>query len=178
MGMNVLWSVAVFLLLFVLWYFHKRGKEERERMEREAAGEGAEDGEAAGKEVVVEEQDKLKEVEEGRGRVAAIRGLDELPAKFGKLFHIHRGERWLHGHREERKFREGLLKQASARQAEMPITSVAKEGAYRARVSGGKYAIVPRQFCSVRWRTLVDKTSLKRLVDVFGLRSLQSNSWL
>jgi hypothetical protein len=34
-GLNVLWSVAVFLLLFVLWYFHKRGKEERERLEKE-----------------------------------------------------------------------------------------------------------------------------------------------
>jgi hypothetical protein len=70
-GMNVLWSVAVFLLLFVLWYFHKRGKEEREKMEREAAGEGAEDGEAAGKEVVVE-QDKLEEAEEGMSSALVV----------------------------------------------------------------------------------------------------------
>ncbi|KAH6632712.1 hypothetical protein F5144DRAFT_603436 [Chaetomium tenue] len=70
-GMNVLWSVAVFLLLFVLWYFHKRGKEEREKMEREAAGEGAEDGEAAGKEVVVE-QDKLEEAEEGTSSALVV----------------------------------------------------------------------------------------------------------
>lgn len=70
-GMNVLWSVAVFLLLFVLWYFHKRGKEEREKMEREAAGEGAQDGEAAGKEVVVE-QDKLEEAEEGMSSALVV----------------------------------------------------------------------------------------------------------
>ena len=71
-GMNVLWSVAVFLLLFVLWYFHKRGKEEREKMERDAAGEGAEeDGEAAGKEVVTE-QDKLEEAEEGMSSALVV----------------------------------------------------------------------------------------------------------
>lgn len=35
MGTNVLWSVAVFLLLSVLWYCHKRGREVR--LEQEAA---------------------------------------------------------------------------------------------------------------------------------------------
>ncbi|KAK3293966.1 uncharacterized protein B0H64DRAFT_475512 [Chaetomium fimeti] len=69
-GMNVLWSVAVFLLLFVLWYFHKRGKEEREKMEKEAAGEGVDDGEAAGKEVG--EQDKVEEVEEGMSSALVV----------------------------------------------------------------------------------------------------------
>jgi flagellar biosynthesis/type III secretory pathway M-ring protein FliF/YscJ len=44
-GTNVLWSAAVFLLLFVLWYFHKRGKEEREKREKEEA-----EAEAEGKE--------------------------------------------------------------------------------------------------------------------------------
>lgn len=45
-GMNALWSVAVFLLLFVLWYFHKRGKEERERLEKEGLeGEAGEERE-------------------------------------------------------------------------------------------------------------------------------------
>ncbi|KAI1877192.1 uncharacterized protein JN550_001264 [Neoarthrinium moseri] len=34
MGTNVLWSVAIFLLLSALWYCHKRGREER--LEREA----------------------------------------------------------------------------------------------------------------------------------------------
>ncbi|KAJ5950295.1 uncharacterized protein N7479_008708 [Penicillium vulpinum] len=29
MGMNVLWSLALFILLFVLWYCHKRGREVR-----------------------------------------------------------------------------------------------------------------------------------------------------
>ncbi|KXX80235.1 hypothetical protein MMYC01_203575 [Madurella mycetomatis] len=43
-GTNVLWSAAVFLLLFVLWYCHKRGREEREKREKgEAEGEGEED---------------------------------------------------------------------------------------------------------------------------------------
>jgi len=40
MGTNVLWSLALFILLFVLWYCHKRGKEvrlEREKTELEAA---------------------------------------------------------------------------------------------------------------------------------------------
>ncbi|KAH6855705.1 hypothetical protein B0I37DRAFT_61018 [Chaetomium sp. MPI-CAGE-AT-0009] len=69
-GMNVLWSVAVFLLLFVLWYFHKRGKEEREKMEREAAGEGAGDGEAAGKEVA--EEGKVEEAEEGTSSALVV----------------------------------------------------------------------------------------------------------
>jgi hypothetical protein len=69
-GMNVLWSVAVFLLLFVLWYFHKRGKEEREKMEGEAAGEGAGDGEAAGKEVA--EEGKVEEAEEGTSSALVV----------------------------------------------------------------------------------------------------------
>ncbi|OLN87886.1 hypothetical protein CCHL11_00492 [Colletotrichum chlorophyti] len=36
-GANVIWSVAIFLLLFVLWYCHKRGREER--LKRENAPE-------------------------------------------------------------------------------------------------------------------------------------------
>ncbi|RDA85290.1 hypothetical protein CP532_5909 [Ophiocordyceps camponoti-leonardi (nom. inval.)] len=35
-GMNVIWSVALTLLLFVLWYCHKRGREERLERERSA----------------------------------------------------------------------------------------------------------------------------------------------
>ncbi|KAF9893127.1 hypothetical protein FE257_012538 [Aspergillus nanangensis] len=34
LGMNVLWSIALFLLLFVLWYCHKRGREVRLENER------------------------------------------------------------------------------------------------------------------------------------------------
>ncbi|QQK47295.1 Monoacylglycerol lipase ABHD12 [Penicillium digitatum] len=34
MGMNVLWSLAMFILLFVLWYCHKRGREVRLENER------------------------------------------------------------------------------------------------------------------------------------------------
>ncbi|KAL2143972.1 hypothetical protein VTI28DRAFT_9724 [Corynascus sepedonium] len=57
-GTNVLWSAAVFLLLFVLWYFHKRGKEEREKREKEAAEREGEKG-------LGEDQNDLKEAEEG-----------------------------------------------------------------------------------------------------------------
>lgn len=35
LGMNVLWSLALFILLFVFWYCHKRGREERLEKERE-----------------------------------------------------------------------------------------------------------------------------------------------
>jgi len=39
MGTNVIWSLALFLLLFVLWYCHKRGREVRlEREKTELAG--------------------------------------------------------------------------------------------------------------------------------------------
>ncbi|RAK98265.1 uncharacterized protein BO80DRAFT_427563 [Aspergillus ibericus CBS 121593] len=34
LGMNVLWSLALFILLFVLWYCHKRGREIRLENER------------------------------------------------------------------------------------------------------------------------------------------------
>ncbi|KAL2148530.1 hypothetical protein VTH82DRAFT_2084 [Thermothelomyces myriococcoides] len=63
-GTNVLWSTAVFLLLFVLWYLHKRGKEEREKLEKEAAereaGERKVDGEEEGS-----GRDGLRQAEEG-----------------------------------------------------------------------------------------------------------------
>lgn len=51
-GTSMLWSLAVTLLLFVLWYCHKRGKEEREKKEREGVVEG--DGEEVRGEEVVE----------------------------------------------------------------------------------------------------------------------------
>ncbi|KAJ5888608.1 hypothetical protein N7495_008649 [Penicillium taxi] len=34
MGLNILWSLALFILLFVLWYCHKRGREVRLENER------------------------------------------------------------------------------------------------------------------------------------------------
>ncbi|THC89066.1 hypothetical protein EYZ11_011493 [Aspergillus tanneri] len=34
LGMNILWSLALFILLFVLWYCHKRGREVRLENER------------------------------------------------------------------------------------------------------------------------------------------------
>ncbi|KAI1065583.1 hypothetical protein LB507_000980 [Fusarium sp. FIESC RH6] len=36
-GTNVIWSVALFLLMFVLWYCHKRGREVRLEREKSAA---------------------------------------------------------------------------------------------------------------------------------------------
>ncbi|EZF30962.1 hypothetical protein H101_05415 [Trichophyton interdigitale H6] len=39
-GMNVLWSLGLFILLMVLWYCHKRGREERLAREASMAGEG------------------------------------------------------------------------------------------------------------------------------------------
>ncbi|KAL7785210.1 hypothetical protein V8C37DRAFT_324562 [Trichoderma ceciliae] len=41
-GMNVIWSVALSLLLLVLWYCYKRGREERILREEAGAGAGAE----------------------------------------------------------------------------------------------------------------------------------------
>ncbi|KAF3767429.1 hypothetical protein M406DRAFT_328511 [Cryphonectria parasitica EP155] len=38
-GTNVIWSVALFLLMFVLWYCHKRGRETRLEKEKSAAAE-------------------------------------------------------------------------------------------------------------------------------------------
>ena len=42
MGTNVIWSLALFLLLFVLWYCHKRGREVR--LDKEKADVGVVDG--------------------------------------------------------------------------------------------------------------------------------------
>jgi hypothetical protein len=38
MGTNVIWSLALFLLMFVLWYCHKRGREVRLEKEKSEAG--------------------------------------------------------------------------------------------------------------------------------------------
>ncbi|KAI0850518.1 hypothetical protein F5Y00DRAFT_32323 [Daldinia vernicosa] len=51
-GTNVLWSVAVFLLLSALWYCYKRGRETR--LEREASETGVEGEGEVGPEVLVE----------------------------------------------------------------------------------------------------------------------------
>ncbi|KAK4196308.1 hypothetical protein QBC40DRAFT_351894 [Triangularia verruculosa] len=79
-GTSALWSVAVFLLLFVLWYCHKRGREEREKKEKEGAegeGEGEKEGEvkseAVSGERVVEEV--LQNERSGEG-TAAAQGID------------------------------------------------------------------------------------------------------
>ncbi|KAK4466412.1 hypothetical protein QBC42DRAFT_259482 [Cladorrhinum samala] len=69
-GTSMLWSLAVTLLLFVLWYCHKRGREEREKKEKEGEAEG--DGEEVKGEEVVErvlesEAAAAKEGEQGEG---------------------------------------------------------------------------------------------------------------
>ncbi|KAK4142399.1 uncharacterized protein C8A04DRAFT_13308 [Dichotomopilus funicola] len=74
MGTSVLWSTAVFLLLFVLWYFHKRGKEEREKIEKEAAEALA----AAGaKSPEIELEEAGEETEEVKGPTKLIEGPEE-----------------------------------------------------------------------------------------------------
>ncbi|KAK0712220.1 hypothetical protein B0T21DRAFT_297434 [Apiosordaria backusii] len=79
-GTSALWSVAVFLLLFVLWYCHKRGREEREKKEKEGAEgeeekkEGETEGEAVSGERVVEEV--LQSERSGEGTTAAVQGVN------------------------------------------------------------------------------------------------------
>jgi len=68
-GTNVLWSLAVFLLLSMLWYCYKRGREVR--LEREAS-------EAADKE------GKTDEVIDGQPRVEELPDDPQLPAASGK----------------------------------------------------------------------------------------------
>jgi len=52
-GTNALWSVGLFVLLFVFWYCHKRGKETREERER-ADAEGAAALEGSSKDGAIE----------------------------------------------------------------------------------------------------------------------------
>ncbi|KAI2611970.1 hypothetical protein GGR54DRAFT_616659 [Hypoxylon sp. NC1633] len=66
-GTNVLWSVAVFLLLSALWYCYKRGRETR--LEREAS-------DAAGS---VEGQEKKEGDEEAKGNQKQLEGVDNAP---------------------------------------------------------------------------------------------------
>ncbi|KAI1635155.1 RING-like domain-containing protein [Biscogniauxia mediterranea] len=66
MGTNVLWSVAVFLLLSALWYCHKRGREVR--LEREASDAAAAGAAAAGDPI------------DGRQRVEELPDDPQLPA--------------------------------------------------------------------------------------------------
>ncbi|KAM5437807.1 hypothetical protein MferCBS31731_005311 [Microsporum ferrugineum] len=47
-GMNVLWSLGLFILLMVLWYCHKRGREERLAREASLAGEEAKEEKGEG----------------------------------------------------------------------------------------------------------------------------------
>jgi len=58
MGTNVIWSLALFLLLFVLWYCHKRGKEER----------------------LIREKSELVGVVDGSGRIEELPDDPTLPA--------------------------------------------------------------------------------------------------
>ncbi|KAI1161757.1 hypothetical protein F5B18DRAFT_626940 [Nemania serpens] len=77
-GTNVLWSLAVFLLLSMLWYCYKRGREVR--LEREAAEEG-EKGNADGEKADVEKGDGGKEDGEKVDVDGGIEGprVEELP---------------------------------------------------------------------------------------------------
>ncbi|RVX68166.1 hypothetical protein B0A52_08674 [Exophiala mesophila] len=81
MGMNVLWSLALFVLLFVLWYCHKRGKEVRLDKERQLTeDEVARLDEAYKKEhpgetfmTTAEEGASIEEVQAGINEVEAVK---------------------------------------------------------------------------------------------------------
>ncbi|KAL3482350.1 hypothetical protein BJX99DRAFT_967 [Aspergillus californicus] len=62
LGMNVLWSLALFILLFVLWYCHKRGREVRLENER----------------LVTEEEIEKMNQESGDGTDSQIRSTETL----------------------------------------------------------------------------------------------------
>ncbi|KAL2834923.1 hypothetical protein BDW59DRAFT_136821 [Aspergillus cavernicola] len=62
LGMNVLWSLALFILLFVLWYCHKRGREVRLGNER----------------LVTEEEIEKMNQESADGTVPQIRSTETL----------------------------------------------------------------------------------------------------
>jgi hypothetical protein len=68
-GTNVLWSLAVFLLLSMLWYCYKRGREVR--LEREASN-------VAG--AAVDEDGKTNETIAGKPRVEELPDDPQLPA--------------------------------------------------------------------------------------------------
>ncbi|KAI1327123.1 hypothetical protein F5Y16DRAFT_372688 [Xylariaceae sp. FL0255] len=72
-GTNVLWSLAVFLLLSALWYCHKRGREVR--LEREAT----EAGKAKGGEGEKEKEDG-DEMIDGKPRVEELPDDPQLPS--------------------------------------------------------------------------------------------------
>ncbi|KAK3939871.1 hypothetical protein QBC46DRAFT_314974 [Diplogelasinospora grovesii] len=66
-GTNVIWSVAIFLLMFVLWYCHKRGRETR--LEREKS-----DVEHAGSPHVIDGRDRIEELPDDPTLPAASSG--------------------------------------------------------------------------------------------------------
>ncbi|CAH0059582.1 unnamed protein product [Clonostachys solani] len=66
-GVNVIWSVALFLLMFVLWYCYKRGKEVRLEKEKEAQG-------------VVDGADRIEELPDDPQLPAPATGTEPLAA--------------------------------------------------------------------------------------------------
>ncbi|PKS09042.1 hypothetical protein jhhlp_003655 [Lomentospora prolificans] len=71
MGTNLLWSVSVFLLLFVLWYCYKRGREER--LKKEGAEAKPDGGEPR---LSIEE---VQEGESSRAAPAALPAVHTVP---------------------------------------------------------------------------------------------------
>ena len=62
-GTNVLWSLAVFLLMSMLWYCYKRGREVRlEREASEAEGKGEGEGEGKNDDEVIEGRPRVEEL--------------------------------------------------------------------------------------------------------------------
>lgn len=86
-GTNVLMSLAVFILLFVFWYCHKRGKETRllaeEREKTSAEGSGADESDLEASTVLdekpeVTEDPWMQDKEKDTGETATEQGDEEL----------------------------------------------------------------------------------------------------
>lgn len=67
-GMNVIWSVALFLLMFVLWYCYKRGREQRLQQEKGEPIDGSDRIEELPDDLMIEGPPRRKETERSRSR--------------------------------------------------------------------------------------------------------------
>ncbi|KAL4781829.1 hypothetical protein BJX76DRAFT_334265 [Aspergillus varians] len=95
LGMNVLWSLALFILLFVLWYCHKRGREVRLDNERL---------------VTEEEIEKInQESSDGTGTTSQIRSTETLTTTAGQGASVS-------------EIREGIKEAQEAREKKVPAS--------------------------------------------------------
>ncbi|KAJ9202397.1 hypothetical protein DTO021D3_4531 [Paecilomyces variotii] len=75
LGMNVLWSLALFILLFVLWYCHKRGREVRLENER----------------IVTEEEIQRMNEQSSDDRIRSTETLTTMAPQGAELEEVRRG---------------------------------------------------------------------------------------